>query len=53
MIVDTSALIAIIRQEPEAEALVAAIVGAPSPQMSAASSILRPRSWSMRAGTRP
>lgn len=37
MIVDTSALIAIIRQEPEAEAFIAAIAGAASPQMSAAS----------------
>ncbi len=33
MIADTSALIAIIRQEPEAEAFIAAIAGAASPQM--------------------
>lgn len=37
MIVDTSALIAIIRQEPEAAAFIAAICGASAPQLSAAS----------------
>lgn len=52
MIVDTSALIAIIRQEPEAEAFIAAIADAPAPQMSAVA-ILKPRSSSMRAMTRP